>query len=192
MASSWGGQSWPPASLTPLSSRSSRLKAARAAFFVVVLLSGCARSPSSQTARFVSRGQSLMAKKDYARAILEFRNAAKLALKDAEPSYRLGQAYLDSGDYRAGVASLLHAVELDPEHAGAQLKIAEVTPGPGPRSLEARFGSWRRKDCEGFSQRGAGKPMSMRSPATKPRRSKSSLPGTRKTASSSPGSFELI
>ena len=131
MASSWGGQSWPPASLTPLSSRSSRLKAARAAFFVVVLLSGCARSPSSQTARFVSRGQSLMANKDYARAILEFRNAARLAPKDPEPSYRLGQAYLDSGDYRAGVASLLHAVELDPEHAGAQLKIAEVTSGAG-------------------------------------------------------------
>ena len=43
----------------------------------------------------------------------------------------MGQAYLDSGDYRAGVASLLHAVELDPEHAGAQLKIAEVTSGAG-------------------------------------------------------------
>jgi len=70
-----------------------------------------------------------MAKQDYARAILEFRNAANLNPKDPEPCYWLALAYLDSGDYRDGIASLLHTIELDSRHAGAQLKIAELTSG---------------------------------------------------------------
>ena len=45
-----------------------------------------------------------MGKKDYARAILEFRNAARLLPNSAEAAYQLSLAYLDSGDYGSGVA----------------------------------------------------------------------------------------
>jgi tetratricopeptide (TPR) repeat protein len=76
-----------------------------------------------------------MDKKDYARAALEFKNAARLAPHDAEPPYWLGLASLDSGDYRSGVALLLRAIELDPRHTGAQLKIAELSSGASPEEF---------------------------------------------------------
>jgi tetratricopeptide (TPR) repeat protein len=76
-----------------------------------------------------------MNKKDYARAVLEFRNAARLAPHDAEPPYWLGLASLDSGDYRNGVAFLLRAIELDPRHTGAQVKIAELSSGASPEEF---------------------------------------------------------
>jgi tetratricopeptide (TPR) repeat protein len=96
---------------------------------VVAAISSCARAPAQEGARFLLRGQSLMEKKDYARAILEFRNAARLLPASAEAAYQLSLAHLNSGDYGSGVATLLHAAELDPQHAGAQLKIAELTAG---------------------------------------------------------------
>ena len=71
-------------------------------------------------------GAALLAKKDYGRAALEFRNAVKVMPKDAEPYYQLGLTYLASGNARNGVAALRHATELNPKHAGAQLKLAEL------------------------------------------------------------------
>jgi Tfp pilus assembly protein PilF len=112
----------------------------RLSLALVLALAGCARTPAQQAAKFLSKGQALMEKKDYARAVLEFRNAESILPRNAEPHYQLGLAYLRSGDYRAGVAALLHAVELDPQHAGAQLELAELTSGTGSEDLGA--GVW--------------------------------------------------
>jgi tetratricopeptide (TPR) repeat protein len=46
--------------------------------------------------------------------------------KDAEPHYQLALAYLDLADVRAAVAALRQAIELDPKHVGAQLRMAEL------------------------------------------------------------------
>jgi tetratricopeptide (TPR) repeat protein len=78
-----------------------------------------------------------MAKKDYERAVLEFRNAAQVLPNSAEPPYQSALAYFDSGDYRRGIAFLLHAAELDPHHTGAQLKLEELRAGEGPGDLGA-------------------------------------------------------
>src|SRR5262249_15197422 len=58
--------------------------------------------------------------------ILEFRNAAAAVPKDAEPYYRLGLAYLESGDPRSAAQAFQKATALNPNHAGAQLKLAEL------------------------------------------------------------------
>jgi tetratricopeptide (TPR) repeat protein len=76
-----------------------------------------------------------MEKKDYARAVLEFRNAVQLLPGNAESYYELGLAYLNSGNYRSGVEALLRAAALDPENSGAQLKIAELTSATGSEDL---------------------------------------------------------
>jgi tetratricopeptide (TPR) repeat protein len=89
----------------------------------------CARTPDTKAAQFLSRGQSRLAKHDYDRAALEFRNAARVLPNNAEPEFQLAMAYLDSGDYHNGIVSLLRAVELDPRHAGAQLKLEELRSG---------------------------------------------------------------
>ncbi len=74
----------------------------------------------------MKRGAMLFAKKDYGRAALEFRNAVKEMPKDAEAYYQLGLTYLASGNVGNGLAALRHATEINPKHAGAQLKLAEL------------------------------------------------------------------
>jgi len=78
-----------------------------------------------------------MAETDYSRAALEFRNAANVAPKDAEPVYQLALAHLYSGDYSSGVTELRHVLELDPRHAGAHLKLSELRAGSEPGDLGA-------------------------------------------------------
>lgn len=67
-----------------------------------------------------------MAKKDFRRAILEFRTAVEAVPKDAEPHYQLGLAYLGVDNYRGAVGEFQRAVQLNPNHHKADLKLAEL------------------------------------------------------------------
>ena len=77
-------------------------------------------------AKFLGDGQKQLEKKDYPRAILQFKNAIQAKPKEAEPYYQLGLAYLASGDVRKAFASLDRTIKLNPKHTGAQLKLAEL------------------------------------------------------------------
>ena len=96
---------------------------------------GCSRSPQAREARFLKHGQDLVAKKDFGRALLEFKNAAKAMPKDAEPNYQIGLSYLALQDFRYALVAFRKAVELDPKHAGAQLKLAEMEANSRNRDL---------------------------------------------------------
>jgi tetratricopeptide (TPR) repeat protein len=89
-------------------------------------LPGCNSSPSAKEARYLQKGQTLTEKKDFARALLEFRNAAQVMPKDAEPWYQTGLAALGARDVRTAVAALRNVTDLNPKYAGAQLKLAEL------------------------------------------------------------------
>src|SRR5260370_37707214 len=91
-----------------------------------ILPVGCNRSPQAKEGEYLKRGAALFAKKDSGRAALEFRNAVKERPKAAEAYYQLGLTYLASGNVGNGVATLRHATEINPKHAGAQLKLAEL------------------------------------------------------------------
>src|SRR6516225_9766847 len=97
-----------------------------AALAAGILPVGCNRSPQAKEAEYLKRGAALLAKKDYGRAALEFRNAVKEMPKDAEAYYQLGLAYLASGNAGNGIGALRRATEIDPKHAGAQLRLAEL------------------------------------------------------------------
>src|SRR5262245_38741876 len=86
----------------------------------------CHKSPADKEAQYMKRGEAEMAKKDYQRAILEFRNAAQVMPNDAEPYYRLGLAYLEVPDPRNAYGALKKATELNPHHNEAQLKLSQV------------------------------------------------------------------
>src|ERR1022692_366466 len=126
----------------------------------------CTGSPEARCARHLASGKKLLAAKDYARAILEFRNAASAMPRNPEPLYELGLAYVATGnasDFQVAVKSFSKALELDPKHAGARLELARLmaltraTPArslnsetplpqcPGIRSLFTSLGSrmWR-------------------------------------------------
>jgi tetratricopeptide (TPR) repeat protein len=101
----------------------------------VVTVGGCSRSPQARELRFLKRGKDLVAQKDLGRALLEFKSAAQAMPKDAEPYYQLGLTYLAIRDHRYAIAAFRKAVELDPKHAGAELKLAEMEANSRNRDL---------------------------------------------------------
>jgi tetratricopeptide (TPR) repeat protein len=104
---------------------------------VLVLTPSCNRSPEARKARYLEAGRRLYDQKDYPRAILEFKNAVDVAQRDPEPSYRLGLAYLATKDYKQAAQSFSNAARLDPKHAGAQLRLAEIlTASDDPELLQ--------------------------------------------------------
>ncbi len=76
-----------------------------------------------------------LAKKEYVKATIQYRNAIRVQPKSAEPYYRLGLAFLAAGNTGEGVSSLVKAAEIDPKHAGAQLKLAELLSVSSDRQL---------------------------------------------------------
>jgi tetratricopeptide (TPR) repeat protein len=92
----------------------------------IALLCGCARSPEAKRDKYLTRGKAYLEKKDYARAVLEFRNAARATPKDAEVYYQLGLAYVSSLDYRSGYMSFRKALEFNPKHREAELRLAQI------------------------------------------------------------------
>jgi tetratricopeptide (TPR) repeat protein len=88
-------------------------------------LDGCMK-PEQKAEQFLARGRVMTGKGDYARALLEFQNAAKLSPSDAEPVYQLGMTYLRMQNIRPAVMYFRKAVELNPKHAAAQTILAEL------------------------------------------------------------------
>jgi tetratricopeptide (TPR) repeat protein len=93
---------------------------------LVVSLSDCRWSPAAKEAAFMKRGESLLAHKDYSRALLEFKNAASVMPGDAEPYYRMGLVYLEMRDLANAIPGFRRATQLNPNHTGAQLKLAQL------------------------------------------------------------------
>lgn len=96
---------------------------------------GCNRSPQEQEAKYLKRGQEYLKNKDYSRALLDFRNATKAMPTDAEPLYQMGLTYLASGSSVSAVSAFRKALDLNPKHAGAQLKLAELMAATTDRDL---------------------------------------------------------
>src|SRR5450759_729952 len=94
--------------------------------FLLVLcaFAGCSRRPADKEAQFLKRGKTLVERKDYPRAAIEFYNAVQVMPKDAEPYYQLGRVYIAQQDLRRAVQFLKKATELNPAHAEAQLWLA--------------------------------------------------------------------
>jgi tetratricopeptide (TPR) repeat protein len=94
--------------------------------FVLIICNGCTRSPRERRDKYLAAGRALAEKKDFARAILSFKNAAQAMPNDAEAYYQMGLAALSTGDVRLGFLSLRRATELNPRHREAQLKLSAL------------------------------------------------------------------
>jgi tetratricopeptide (TPR) repeat protein len=89
-------------------------------------VTGCNRSPQAKEAAYLKRAEGLEAKKDYARAILELRNAMRVMPRDAEPYYRTALLEVQMGQPGVAARDLAKAIDLNPNHEGARLKLAEM------------------------------------------------------------------
>lgn len=101
------------------------------AIVLLTVLCGCARSPEARRDKYLARGKTLLEKKDYSRAILEFKNAARETPNDADVYYQLGSAAMAGADLRLAVRAFTKALELNPKHNGAQLKLAQIAAAAG-------------------------------------------------------------
>ncbi len=68
----------------------------------------------------------MIEKKDYGRAALEFRNAAQVMPKDAEPYYQMGLLSLQQGDPKTAAALFRKTLSLNPAHSEAQAHLASM------------------------------------------------------------------
>jgi tetratricopeptide (TPR) repeat protein len=87
---------------------------------------GCGRSPEAKRDRYLAAAQKLLQKHDNGRAILQLKNAAQVAPKDAEVYYQLGMVYIAARDYNSAVASFQRALTIKPGYTSAQLRIAQI------------------------------------------------------------------
>ncbi|MGD1092108.1 MAG: tetratricopeptide repeat protein [Bryobacteraceae bacterium] len=88
--------------------------------------SACASTPADKAAKAMRLGKEAVQKKDYSRATIEFKIAARSLPKDPEPLYQLALAYLEIGDVNTAVKALQVALTIDPQHTPSQLKMAEL------------------------------------------------------------------
>ncbi len=112
-----------------LAKRHTRLYRSLAATLVAACCAAfadCARTPEAKEANYLASGKKMAERKDFARALIQFHNAAKVMPKDAEPHYQAGLVYLEQRDWRSAYASLDRAIGLNPKHQQAQLKRAEL------------------------------------------------------------------
>jgi tetratricopeptide (TPR) repeat protein len=91
-----------------------------------ILLIACSISPEAKRDRYLRAGQDFLAKKDYSRALLSFQNAYKAKPSDAEPLYQLGVTSIAMGDTISASDFFRRAVQLNPGHLEAQLKLADL------------------------------------------------------------------
>src|SRR5580704_12439950 len=108
-----------------------------ALLLVALGLCGCFLAPQQKEARFLALGKELYAKKDYPRAVLEFRNAIRVAPLDAEAHYQLGLVYAATNENQSALNCFKKATDLNPKHVGAQLKWSELMlKSPGKNMVE--------------------------------------------------------
>src|SRR5690242_6355514 len=115
-----------------------RAKCGTALALAILVSSGCARSPEAREAKFLAAGHQYFDTKDYARALIQFKNAADVKRGTAEPYYQLGLAYIALGDYSSGYQALRKAVDLDPKHLPSQIKKAELEAHSSQPELRSR------------------------------------------------------
>jgi tetratricopeptide (TPR) repeat protein len=94
--------------------------------FLCLLLAGCSASPQARRDRYLAKGKQFLHSGDVPRALLELKNAARLSPGDAEVYFQMGVAYEKAQDLRSAALSFQKALALDPEHAAAQLRLAEM------------------------------------------------------------------
>jgi Flp pilus assembly protein TadD len=72
----------------------------------ILMLSACNLSPEAREAKFLEKGKKEFEKKNYAVAVLHFKNASEAKPWDAEPHYQLGLSYLAGNGHQIRLGRL--------------------------------------------------------------------------------------
>ncbi len=101
-----------------------------------LLLTAAACGPRDHLAR----GKAFMDKREFNRAILEFKTAIQAHPKDADAYYELGLASEATHDFQTAANAYRAATDLNPKHRDAQIRLAELmaVAGDAPILKEAK------------------------------------------------------
>ncbi len=80
-------------------------------------------SPEERAASYLEQAQEHFDSEDYVKAKLEARNAAQIEPKNAQARYLLALIAEQDGDFRKMIGHLQVAVDADPGHVGARVKL---------------------------------------------------------------------
>ena len=120
--------------------------------FVTLVCIGCdSSSPEAKKAKHRERAASYLERGQYQKAIIEYRNVAKIDSKDADAHYRLALAYLKLGgvpNLQQAFAEISRTVGLDKTNQNAQLKLGkhgfdELIANPRPLTSFSCFDTTR-------------------------------------------------
>lgn len=95
------------------------------ALVLALALVGCSSSEERQ-AKYLARGQELMAAGDYAKAKLEIRNVLQINENHVEARYLYALLLEREQNYRQMFANLQLAVDLDPNYIDARIKLGQT------------------------------------------------------------------
>lgn len=87
---------------------------------------GCNRSPGDRASAYLESGKALIGQGKYSSAFLQFKNAARLVPKSAEPLYYMGLISITQGNASDAIRYLSQATKVDPKYSAAQIKLAEI------------------------------------------------------------------
>ena len=86
------------------------------------LLSACG-SPEERAAAYLAKARELYAAEDYVTAKIEALNAAQIEPKNAEVRFLLAEIEEKDQEYRAAIGHLQVAIDTDPSHIEARIKL---------------------------------------------------------------------
>ena len=96
------------------------------ALALVLVAGGCMKSPEQKYEDYMASGKKYLEEREYASAIIEFKNAARVKQKDAEAFYQLAVAQLRNAQPQEAVNAAQQAVFLDRSHVEANLLLAQL------------------------------------------------------------------
>ncbi len=92
---------------------------------VAAFASGCS-SPADKAREFYDRGNSLFERGEYAKAVLEYRNALQVKGDMVRAWYALAQVYEKQGQWDRVFSTLKRVLDLDANHVGAQVTLGKL------------------------------------------------------------------
>ncbi len=93
---------------------------------VLVVMSGCSKSPEAKKTQHLERGDQYFAKAQFREAIIEYANVLRIDAKNARAYRQIGLAYYELGELAQALPFLVKLLELDPEDQDAHLKLGSI------------------------------------------------------------------
>jgi tetratricopeptide (TPR) repeat protein len=109
----------------------SRLSRHLVVVLLIVVAVGCRRDPEQLKKEYLASGDSLVSKKDYPGAIIQYRNAVAQDGRFGESHAKLAAAYELNGDLRNALAEYVRAADLLPDDVNVQLRAGRLLVGAG-------------------------------------------------------------